>query len=169
MTKEDQKRQSTFNLKFDKPALATTANDNLGAYNYLQQMIKNGDRLTVTIQQDTGAIPYAWIESKKSKGFRYNLNKFGLNGLMRYMLYGEIHDFDPHPMDTPCLIPDRDLQWDLFVHMIEHKHNVQLTPQFREYGERITGVAPMPKGKLIFKLKRTEERLDIIREHNYPI
>ena len=43
---------------------------------------------------------------------------------------------------------------------------IQFVPTFRERTETISGILPCFKGKVMFRIKRTEEVLNYLRENN---
>ena len=46
---------------------------------------------------------------------------------------------------------------------------LQYVPQFREYADKVTASISYMKGKIIFRVNRTQELIDYLRENNQII
>lgn len=151
----------TFSFEGDS---AVKQYDNKGAYNTLQAMMTRREKLSVKFYCSKDGIPCAWIESNKVAGFTYQLKTSTFQGLLNYLLKNEVTDFDANPMETDTLDDGTNFQRDILLMFINSGKTIQYVPLFRERGEYITAMIPCFKGKIIFKVKRTQETLDTLRE-----
>jgi hypothetical protein len=62
-----------------------------------------------------------------------------------------------------------DFQFEMMKHFIEGGQRLQYTPQFREYREVISAMRSMFKGSVFFRISRTKDNLDYLREMKQPI
>lgn len=160
-------RKGTFTL----PTLqeAQRQYDNIGAYNQLQAMMNAGQKLSVKFYTGKDNKPRAWIESKQVAGFRYELKEVSFTGLMNYLMSGEIADFDASPMETQPLAEGSNYALLVLKLMLEEHWGVQFTPLFRERSNYITAQKAFRKGIIFFRIPRTEENLELIREYGIAI
>ena len=138
------------------------AYDNAGAFAAVMEILNRNSNLNVEFKLDKNNFHYAWIESKGVAGFKYHLKNESFNGIVRYLTKGEVTDFDPAPQDYgPAKFNDDAYVMKLFV---SKGFTLQLTPLFRERAGYISGFLPCRKGKITFRVKRTEELVDYLRE-----
>jgi hypothetical protein len=52
---------------------------------------------------------------------------------------------------------------------VENGQTLQYTPLFREYNDKISAMKSMLKGTVFFRIPRTTENLDYLREHQQDI
>ena len=160
-------RKGTFTL----PTLQEAQNqyDNIGAYNQLQAMMKAGQNLSVKFYTGKDNKPCAWIESKQVTGFRYELKNTSVKGLMNYLISGEVTDFDSSPMEVQPL--KEGINYALFVLelMLEQHWSIQFTPLFRGRSNYITAQKVLRKGTIYFRIPRTEENIELLRDYNVAI
>lgn len=140
--------------------------DNVGAYKQLQVMMKRGDKLSVKCFTDKEGHTSLWIESKKVAGFKYIVRAETLGGLIHYLQTGEATDFDLHPDNfIPEKEEDFDFQLWILKFFVEQGHVIQYVPLFREYNDKISGNIPMLKGSIFFRITRSEDNLEYLREN----
>ena len=130
-------QKETFDMgkeTFTLPTLQEAQNqyDNIGAYNQLQAMMKAGQKLSVKFYTGKDNKPYAWIESKQVKGFRYELKEVSFSGLINYLITGKTADFDASPMETQPLAEGANYTLLVLKLMLEEHWGIQFTPLFRE-------------------------------------
>lgn len=154
----------TFNFKID-PTNAIKKYDNEGAYKTLQVMMTNKEQLVVKFYSSKDNIPCAWIESKKVAGFKYELKSETFQALMNYLINGEVFDFDSNPENSDTLDEDADFQLMVLQMLVECGRTIQYVPLFRENPQYLSAVLPCFKGKVMFRVKRTNELLDYLREN----
>lgn len=143
--------------------------DNIGAQAEVEKMMRRGDKLSVKFGTTRTQHPYAWIESKTVAGFKYELDAERINNLIYYMMNGEIAEYSGDPMHCDTIKTDEDYQFEVMKQFIENGHTLQYTPLFREYNDKISAMKAMYKGTIFFKIPRTTENLDYLREHKQNI
>ena len=160
-------KKGTFTL----PTLQEAQNqyDNIGAYNQLQAMMKAGQKLSVKFYTGKDNKPCAWIESKQVAGFRYELKEVSFSGLINYLITGKTADFDASPMETPPLAEGANYALLVLKLMLEKHWGIQFTPLFRDKSNYITAQKAFRKGIIFFRIPRTEENLELIREYGIAI
>lgn len=138
------------------------AYDNAGAFAAMMDIMNRNSNLNVEFKLDKNNFHYAWIEAKGVAGFKYHLKNESFNGIVRYLTKGEVTEFDPAPQDyEPAKFTDDAYIMRLFV---SKGFTLQLTPLFRERTGYITGFLPCKKGKINFRVKRTDKLVDYLRE-----
>lgn len=143
--------------------------DNQGAYNTLQEMMKRKEQLIVKFYGSKDNIPCAWIESAHVAGFKYQLKNASYQGLLDYLFKGKKADFDTNPKETDTLNGDTDFQLEILKEMIKAGKTIQYVPLFREHPDYISAILPCFKGKIMFRIKRTDETLNYLREEKQTI
>ena len=159
-------------INFDFAALQGTKQqqyDNNGAHAEVEKMMKRGDKLSVKFGTTKTQHPYAWVESKTVAGFKYELDVERTNNLIHYMATGEVAEYGGDPMQSDTVEATEDYQLEVMKQFIENGQTLQYTPLFREYPDRISAMKPMFKGTVFFKIPRTTENLDYLREHQQDI
>ena len=166
-----QNKESMKKGTFTLPTLQEAQNqyDNIGAYNQLQAMMKAGQKLSVKFYTGKDNKPCAWIESNQVKGFRYELKEVSFSGLISYLITGETADFDTSPMETQPLAEGSNYTLLVLKLMLEKHWGIQFTPLFRERANYITAQKAFRKGIIFFRIPRTEENLELIREYGIAI
>ena len=132
--------------------------DNEGAMQTVKAMMKRGEQLNVKFYTNKDNYPCAWIESKKIQE--------GLSWLRTYLETGDAEDFGFNPNSVTAYGEgeDKDFQLSIFKQLILAGKALQFVPTFREYGAKITASAFFRKGKIFFRLERTEELYDYLLE-----
>ena len=143
--------------------------DNNGAHAEVVKMMNRGDKLSVRFGTTRTQHPYAWVESKTVAGFKYELDGERANNLINYMMTGEVASYVGDPMQSDTVKAGEDYQLEVMKQFVENGQTLQYTPLFREYPDRITAVKPMFKGTVFFRIPRTSENLDYLREHKQSI
>lgn len=163
-----EKKMSTFSFALTKES-AVKEYDNVGAYNTVQEMMNRKEQLTVKFYANKNNTTCAWIESAHVAGFCYQLKSESFNGLMNYLFNGEVTDFDSNPKETDTLEENTDFQFEVMKMLIEAGKTIQYVPLFRERLENLSAILPCFKGKVLFKIKRTEEALSYLRENKQAV
>lgn len=136
--------------------------DNAGAYATLLSIMNRYSQLDVQFKLDKENCHYAWVEAKGVAPFKYYLKNQSFNGIIRYLRKGEITDFDSAPMEyEKAKFTDEFTIMKLFV---DKGIMLQCTPLFRERPEYISAFLPCKKGKITFRVKRTDCVLEYLRE-----
>lgn len=161
---KETKTMGTFNFNIT-PESAVKKYDNEGAYQTLQTMMNSKEQLTVKFYSGKDGIPCAWIESKRVAGFKYQLKSETFQGLMNYLTNSEITDFDSNPTAYDTLDEGADFQLMVLRMLVSAGRTIQYVPLFRENPEYVSAVLPCFKGKVVFRIKRTGEIIDYLREN----
>lgn len=143
--------------------------DNRGAYKTLQDMMSRKEVINVKFYADKQGDPCAWIESANVAGFKYILKNGSFAGLMKYLVKGEVSDFDADPMQTETVNDPKGFQLNLFKRFVESGRKIQYVPLFREANGYVSANIPFFKGKIFFRVERTSELLDYLRENKQAI
>ena len=150
-----------FTLECDKPNVKM-AYDNSGAYATVMEILNRNSNINVEFKLDKENFHYVWIETRGVAGFKYYLKNEAFNGIIRYLTKGEVTDFDPAPAEyEPAKFTDEFYIMKLFV---DKGFMLQLTPLFRERSGYVTGFLPCKKGKITFRIKRTDAIVEYLRE-----
>lgn len=151
------------NINFDNKTVKNY--DNNGAHNAAKSIMSKSENMSIQFKTGKDGFPYAWLESKTVAGFKLILNKYELNWLMRYLVFGETEDHGTDPDNVEAYqSEEKDLQLSIFKQMIEKGKTMQFVPRFRETNGYITAYASFKKGKVIFRLKETEELNEYLAE-----
>ena len=160
------------NLKFEF-STQTTAKElqypNNEAHAEVEKMMNRGDKLSVKFGTTKSQHPYAWVESKTVTGFKYELDAERANNLIHYLMTGEVSEYAGDPMKSDTLEADEDYQWKVMKLFIENGQSLQYTPLFREYNDKISAMKSMFKGTVFFRIPRTSDNLDYLREHKQSV
>lgn len=143
--------------------------DNVGAQAEVEKMMKRGDKLSVKFGTTRTQHPYAWLESKTVAGFKYELDAERANNLIHYMVTGEVREYAGDPMQSDTVEPSENYQLEMMKLFIENGQTLQYTPLFREYPDKISAMKAMFKGTVFFRVPRTTENLDYLREHKQSV
>ena len=159
-------------VNIDFSALTTAKEQqypNNEAHAEVMKMMKRGDKLSVKFGTTRDLHPYAWIESKTVAGFKYELDAERANNLIHYMVTGEVREYAGDPMQSDTVEPSEDYQLEMMKLFIENGQTLQYTPLFREYNDKISAMKAMLKGTVFFRVSRTTENLDYLREHQQNV
>ena len=158
------KTMGTFNFTFPQESTVKKY-DNEGAYKTLKAMMNSKELLVVKFYSSKDGIPCAWIESRRVAGFKYQLKSESFKGLMNYLENGNASDFDSNPTKADTLDDGADFQLMVLQMLVESGKTLQYVPLFRENPEYLSAVLPCFKGKVIFRIKRSNEVVDYLREN----
>ena len=161
------------NTKFNFAALQGTKlqqeYDNKGAHAQVVKMMSRGDKFSVRFGTTTTKHPYAWVESKTVAGFKYELDAERVNNLINYMVTGDVTEYVGDPMQSDTVEAGEDYQLEVMKQFIENGQTLQYVPLFRDYPDKISATKAMFKGTIFFRITRTSENLDYLREHKQSI
>lgn len=159
---------ANFNLELGNES-AVRVYDNQGAYNTLQAMMNRKEQLIVKFYVSKENIPCAWIESVHVAGFKYQLKTKAFTGLLNYLYSGEVIDFDINPNETDTWEENSDFQFNVLRMLIEAGKTIQYVPLFRERLQYISAILPCFKGKVMFRINRSEDTLNYFRENKQAV
>lgn len=153
------------NLKFEiSSSSAIRQYDNVGAYKTLQALMKRGENLTTKFFKSKDNIPCAWIESRNVAGFKYEMKDESFHGLINYLRNGIPVDFDNNPSEFTPLDNKTEFQLEVLKMFVNAGMTLQYVPLFREQPKFLSAILPLAKGKIIFRVERTDELLDYLCE-----
>lgn len=161
-----EKKKFIFTLQ---PAQAKMEYDNEGAFQQLLQMMKRGERIDLKFFTSKDSHPSVWAESRTVAGFRYDLSSESYSGLMEYLMTGKYEVFEKSLSEPSVLDEGADFQLMVMKQFIESGRVLQYVPQFREYADKVTASISYMKGKIIFRVNRTQELMEYLRENNQII
>ncbi len=168
VNQKEEKNMNGFNFSLGTES-AVNEYDNVGAYQTVQEMMARNEQLSVRFYTGKDGIICAWIESSNVAGYKYQLNNKSYLGIMNYLTKGEVSDFDSNPRDVTNLGEEVDFELEVMKTAIKEGKRLQYVPLFRERPEYIKAFLPCFKGKIMFRIKRTDEVLDYLRENKQTI
>ena len=90
-------------------------------------------------------------------------------GLMNYLISGEVADFDTSPMEVQPLKEETNYALLVLKLMLEEHWGIQFTPLFRERSNYITAQKVLRKGTIYFRIPRTDENVELLRDYDVTI
>lgn len=150
-----------FTLECDKPSVKQ-AYDNAGAFATLLSIMNRNANINVEFRLDKNNFHYAWIETRGVAGFKYYLKNESFNGIVRYLTKGEVTEFDPAPQEYEIAKFTSDFY--IMKLFVDKGMMLQCTPLFRERPGYVSAFLPCKKGKITFRVKRTEQIVVYLRE-----
>lgn len=160
------KKKFKFSLQ---PAQAVAQYDNEGAFNQLLFMMKRGERIDLKLFTSKDNHPSVWAESRTVAGFRYDVSSETFESLLHYLRTGNYESFEKCQSEPDELDEGADFQMMIMKQFIEGGVLLQYVPQFREYTDKVTASISYQKGKIFFRVNRTQELMDYLRENNQVI
>lgn len=152
-----------------QPAQATLEYDNEGAFNQLLSMMKRGERIDLKLFTSKNNHPSVWAESRTVAGFRFDVSSESFDNLILYLRTGSYESFEKCQIEPAELDEGTDFQLMVLKQFVEGGVLLQYVPQFREYTDKVTASISYQKGKIIFRVNRTQELMDYLRENNQII
>ncbi len=154
----------TLNINFENQTVK--AYDNNGAHSAAKLIMRKFENMNIQFKTGKDNFPYAWLESKSTAGFKLILNQKELTWLMGYLKEEKTEDFGTEPEKVEAYKDGEynDLQMSIFKQLIESGKILQFVPMFRETNGYITAYASYKKGKIIFRLKRTDDLMEYLTE-----
>lgn len=139
---------------------------NTEAHNLIKKLMLRGENLTIGFfNEDITNYSCAWIESKTVSAFKYVIFKAdNFYWLMNYLVNGEVEDIDAKPFGIQGEVEEEeDFQLCILKNFIESNITVQFSPLHRDGNDFVRALSVFDNGKVIFKLKKTDELLDYLR------
>lgn len=140
--------------------------DNQGAHNAIKSMMQRKETLSIRLYTDKENYPCIWVESYNVAGFKYYVNPTSFKWIYTYLTTGESEDGGIKPTElTPFKAnEDNNFQLSILKQLIESGKRVQFVPLFREVNNYISATSAFLRGKIFFRVERTDEILDYLRE-----
>jgi hypothetical protein len=152
-----------------QPAQATIEYDNEGAFQQMLSMMKRGERIDLKLFTSKDNHPSVWAESRTVAGFRYDVSSESFDSLLLYLRTGNYEPFEKCQSEPDELDEGSDFQMMIMKQFVEGGVLLQYVPQFREYADKVTACISYQKGKILFRVNRTQELMDYLRENNQVI
>lgn len=152
-----------------QPAQATIEYDNEGAFQQMLSMMKRGERIDFKLFTSKDNHPSVWAESRTVAGFRYDVSSESFDSLLLYLRTGNYEPFEKCQSEPDELDEGTDFQMMIMKQFVEGGVLLQYVPQFREYTDKVTACISYQKGKILFRVNRTQELMDYLRENNQVI
>ena len=152
-----------------QPVQSTVSYDNDGAFKQMLQMMKRGERIDLKFFTSKDNHPCVWAESRTVAGFRYDVSSESYDSLLHYVRTGNYEPFEKCQSEPDELDEGTDFQLMVLKQFVEGGVLLQYVPQFREYADKVTASVSYLKGKIIFRVNRTEELMDYLHENNQII
>ena len=134
---------------------------NSDAHNQIKKLMLRGEKLTIGFfNEDITNYSCAWIESKTVSAFKYVIFKEdNVYWLMNYLINGEVEDIDAKPFGIQGEIEtEEDFQLCM---------TVQFSPLPRDGSGFVRAISAFDNGKVIFKLKKTDELLEYLKARDF--
>jgi len=140
--------------------------DNQGAHNAIKSMMQRKEILSIRLYTDKENYPCIWIESYNVAGFKYYVNPSSFKWIYTYLTTSESEDGGVNPTELNPYTADEDSNFQLSIlkQLIEAGKRVQFVPLFREVNNYISATSAFLRGKIFFRVERTDELLDYLRE-----
>lgn len=152
-----------------QPVQSAASYDNEGAFKQMLEMMKRGERIDLKFFTSKDNHPSIWAESRTVAGFRCDVSSESYDSLLHYLRTGDYEPFEKCQSEPDELDEGTDFQLMVLKQFVEGGVLLQYVPQFREYADKVTASISYMKGKIIFRVNRTQELMDYLRENNQII
>lgn len=155
-----------YNLSGIQPT-TETAYPNTEAHAELKAMMNRGERINLSFGIDRFGFEVAYPQSKTTDWFSYQLNPENMAWILRYLNNGEIEDFNVNPAEVVKseYATKNEFIADMLKMFVENKlGNIQFIPQLRDRSGKISAVASFRHGIVSFRVERTEEMSEYLRD-----
>ncbi len=155
-----------YNFSNIQPTTYAEYNNN-EAHAELKAMMNRNERINISFGIDKDGYEIVYAESKTTAWFKYRLNTESFAWIMRYLTSGETENFNVMPMElakSEYENPDA-FKTDMLKMFVENKlGNLQFTPEIRDRSGRISAIASFSHGIVSFRVERTEEMTEYLRD-----
>lgn len=155
-----------YNLSGIQPT-SETVYPNTEAHAELKAMMMRGERVNLSFGIDRFGYEIAYPQSKTTDWFGYQLNPENMAWILRYLTNGETEDFNVKPTELvkSDYATKNEFVADMLKMFVENKlGNIQFTPQLRDRSGKISAIASFRHGLVSFRVERTDEMCDYLRE-----
>lgn len=150
-------------LSFENIIGTAQTYNNKGAVENFLGMMTRGEVLDIRSGTDREGYPYFWIESKRTEGFKVQVNQSILNNILVFLHSGfpkeEVMTSDPEKMEE-------DFQVFLFRNFIENGYKPKFVPSFKDKSGYISCHLYLPFGKIFFRVERSEEIVELLESYD---
>lgn len=130
--------------------------DNETAHSQVKHLMMQRKHLTIRVENEE-----VLVSGKNFTGLRYLVNADSWQWILNYLQTGDYEDFGVFPAAVSHIVNDS-YQEDKVKELIEGGYNIVPIPFHRETEAYITLRAFFKYGKLIFRIRRTDEFTDYI-------
>ena len=103
------------------------------------------------------------------EGFRYDVSPESFESILEYLRTGIYETFEKCKRESEALDAGEDFQMMVLKQFVEAGMSLKYVPLFREYTDKITGSYFYLKGKVVFRVNRTQELINYLRENSQTI
>lgn len=133
---------------------------NMEAHNLLKDFMRLKMPLDIEMQDK----PLINICTQRFSKFHYLINNESWQWIVKYLNTGECDDYRINPQANN--IQGSNIQEVILKQLIGQKANIIRVPFIREYMMIIPLVALFPYGKLLFKIRRSNQFMDFLSNYN---
>lgn len=155
-----------YNMALIQPT-TESAYPNTEAHAELKAMMNRGERVNLSFGIDRFGFEVAYPQSKTTDWFGYQLNPESMAWILRYLTNGETEDFNVKPTEVVKseYATKNDFLTDILKMFVENKlGNIQFTPEIRDRSGKISAIASFRHGIVSFRVERTEEMTEYLRD-----
>lgn len=155
-----------YNLSGIQPTTETVY-PNAEAHAELKAMMNRGERVNLSFGIDRFGFEVAYPQSKTTDWFGYQLNPESMAWILRYLTNGETEDFNVNPTEVEKseYATKNEFVAEMLKMFVENKlGNIQFTPQLRDRSGKISAIASFRHGIVSFRVERTEEMTEYLRD-----
>ena len=146
---------------------AETVYPNTETHAELKAMMMRGERVNISFGIDRFGFEVAYPQSKTTDWFGYQLNPESMAWILHYLTNGEMEDFNVNPTEVVKseYATKNDFLTDILKMFIENKlGNIQFTPEIRDRSGKISAIASFRHGIVSFRVERTEQMTEYLRD-----
>lgn len=155
-----------YNMALVQPT-TESAYPNTEAHAELKAMMNRGERVNLSFGIDRFGFEVAYPQSKTTDWFGYQLNPESMAWILRYLTNGETEDFNVKPTEVVKseYATKNDFLTDILKMFVENKlGNIQFTPEIRDRSGKISAIASFRHGIVSFRVERTEQMTEYLRD-----
>lgn len=155
-----------YNMAFIQPTTKKVY-PNTEAHAELKAMMMRGERVNLSFGIDRLGYEVAYPQSKTTDWFAYQLNPENMAWILRYLTNGETEDFELNPAEVikSEYSTKNEFVVDMLKMFVENKlGNIQFKPEIRDQIGKISAIASFRHGLVSFRVERTEELTEYLRD-----
>ena len=155
-----------YNMALIQPTTETVY-PNTEAHAELKAMMNRGEGENLSFGIDRLGFEVAYPQSKTTDWFGYQLNPESMAWILRYLTNGESEDFNVNPAEVVKseYTTKNEFIADMLKMFVENKlGNIQFVPEIRDRSGKISAIASFRHGLVSFRVERTEEMTEYLRD-----
>ena len=155
-----------YNMALIQPTTETVY-PNTEAHAELKAMMNRGERVNLSFGIDRLGFEVAYPQSKTTEWVGYKLNPESMAWILRYLTNGESEDFNVNPAEVVKseYTTKNEFIADMLKMFVENKlGNIQFVPEIRDRSGKISAIASFRHGLVSFRVERTEEMTEYLRD-----